>query len=117
MVLVAHVAGHLGRSGYPPELGECGRQTRRGGAGTWSGHLGVFRCPEALGRYLASIGRQFSADLHGEVQVGRVAWQLLQAPGDERGGLGSVTTALREPRAQEDEFRNLAASTGSSEWK
>jgi hypothetical protein len=31
---------------------------------------------------------------------------LLQAFGDERGGLGNVTTALGDPRTQEDEFRS-----------
>src|SRR5690349_11048039 len=71
----------------------------------WSSRAGVFGCPGALGRYLASTGRQFGADLNGEVQVRQTAGQLPQAFGDECGGLGNVTTALGDPRAQEDEFR------------
>ena len=39
-------------------------------------------------------------------QVGVVSTgHLLQALGDESGGVGNVTTALRDPRTQEDEFR------------
>jgi hypothetical protein len=41
----------------------------------------------APGRCLAGTGRQFGADLDGEVQVRLVAGHLLQAFGDERGGL------------------------------
>jgi hypothetical protein len=59
-----------------------------------SGYLG------ALGRYLAGTGRQFGADLNGEVQVRLAAGHLFQALGDERGGPGNVTTALGDPRAQ-----------------
>jgi hypothetical protein len=70
----------------------------------WSGRPEVFGCPGALGRYLAGTGWQFGADLAGEVQVCLAAGQLLQASGDERGGLGDVTAALRDPRAQEVEF-------------
>jgi hypothetical protein len=36
----------------------------------------------------------------------RSSRHLLQAFGDERGGLGNVTAALGDPRAQEDEFRS-----------
>jgi hypothetical protein len=65
---------------------------------------GGIRLPGRARRYLAGTGRQFGADLDGEVQVRLAAGQLLQAFGDERGGLGDVTAALREPRAQEVEF-------------
>ena len=58
-----------------------------------------------LGRYLAGTGRQFGADLDGEVQVRLVAGHLLQALGGEHGGLGNVTAALRDPRAQKAESR------------
>src|SRR6266481_5844564 len=77
-----------------------------GAAEIWSGRPGVFGYPGALGRYLAGTGRQFGADLNGEVQVRLTAGHLLQAFGDERSGLGNVTAALGEPRAQEDEFRS-----------
>jgi hypothetical protein len=60
-------------------------------------------------RYLAGTGRQFSADLNGEVQVRLTTRHLLQAFSDERGGLGNVTAALGEPRAQEDRIRRIAA--------
>ena len=67
-----------------------------GAAEIWSGHPGVFGCPGALGRYLAGTGRQFSADLNGEVQVRLTTRHLLQAFGDERGGLGNVTATLAD---------------------
>jgi hypothetical protein len=65
----------------------------------------------APGRCLAGTGRQFGADLDGEVQVRLVAGHLLQAFGDERGGLGDVTTALCDPRgaAAGRSSRNAAA--------
>jgi hypothetical protein len=44
-------------------------QQRGGAAEIWSGHPGVAGYLGALGRYLAGTGRQFSADLNGEVQV------------------------------------------------
>src|SRR5579863_5884428 len=71
----------------------------------WSGRPGVSGCPGALGRYLAGTGRQFGVELNGEVQVRLAAGHLFKAFGDERGGLGNVTTALCEPRVQEVEFR------------
>jgi len=71
----------------------------------WSNDSPAYLAIRALGRYLAGTRRQFSADLNGEVQVRMVAGHLLQASGDERGGLGNVIAALGESRAQEVEFR------------
>src|SRR5437879_2149184 len=88
-----------------------------GAAEIWSGRPGVFGCPGALGRYLASTGRQFGADLNGEVQVRLTAGHLLQAFGDERSGLGNVTAAFGEPRAQEDEFRSGERRAGDEPVK
>jgi len=53
---------------------------------------------------LAGTGRQGRADIQGELLVLPGAGQFLQALGDERGGLGGVTPALRDPRTQEGEL-------------
>ena len=54
-----------------------------------------------FGTYLAGPQRQGRADFDSEVQVPLMTGRFPQALGDQRGGLGDVTAALRDPRAQE----------------
>ena len=92
-VLCVRSPGHIKHSARQRGGSACGRRPGNAveAAEIWSGRPGVFSCPGALGRYLAGTGRQFGADLNGEVQVRLAAGHLLQAFGDERGGLGDVT--------------------------
>ena len=81
-------SGKLGElGGQEPDDAQAGHHHHRTWSRSPSGCPEVFGCLGALGRFLAGTGRQFGADLDGEVQVRLAAWHLLQAFGDERGGL------------------------------
>ena len=52
-----------------------------------------------FGTYLDGPRRQGGTDFHREGQVFLITGQFLEALGDQRGGLGDITAALRDPRA------------------